>query len=251
MKTLGFSTTINPKPLEVPDSASLDYKFDWAGKLESESYEPLKEFLLSKSIHTQIIGNGTGLDKGLLYEVDIFSLKPRSVSSEVLRATNEEPKHIFKLSGRTDLVTLANPNIPIINGNVKYFIEIKTVDGFKEKISIREAILQLIGGNVGALYHSPPVFLTNLNKYHYVFYISQVPDESIFYHKLNVYKMATFGEAIKFLEDHTRVLRSVTRDFARMPTPRPSIKSVYENVESSNVELIDTSENDDDLDLLI
>ena len=63
---------------------------------------------------------------------------------------------MFKLKGRTDLIVLFEEG-PVVNANVKYYIEIKTVKDFKEGSSVREAVLQLIGGNVGALYHSPPI----------------------------------------------------------------------------------------------
>jgi hypothetical protein len=250
MAALGFSTTIDPVITVVEGAENFHFSFHWDGRNETSSYEPLQLFLNSKGIHTRIVGSGSGLSRGLLYEVDIYSLKQRGISSEILRTTDQEPKLIFKLSGRTDLVTLVNPENPIINGNVKYFIEIKTVQGFNNKASMREAILQLIGGNVGALYHSPPVLLTNLNQLHFVLFITQVDDDIIFYHKLNVLKMDSFSEAVTFLENHTKVLKSVTRNFARMPTPRPS-RTVNESSESINVELIDTSEDIDGLDALV
>ena len=72
------------------------------------------------------------------------------------------PRMMFHLRGRTDLVVLRRADAPLASANIKYYIEVKTVKDMNPT-SIREAVLQLIGGNVTALYHSPPVLLTNLN----------------------------------------------------------------------------------------
>jgi hypothetical protein len=248
MNALGFSHEIKPVSMKITDCINFVYNF--AGNTESFAYEPLKDFLCSMGLHPQIIGSGTGLPNGLLYNVDIYTLKPRrSVSSDVLREKQMEPKLIFKLRGRTDLVVLTQEDAPMSNMYIKYYIEVKTVSDFKEKTAMREAVLQLIGGNVGAYYHSPPVLLTNLNSKNFVLNIIQsVKDDcDILSFALKVTSFNTFGEALKYVESLTVEMMSVTRDFARMPTPRVSVSSSRSNdMDYGKNTLIDTGEDFDD-----
>jgi len=248
MDALGFQVKVTVDALEVDNSSDFNYTYTWGGKKETDSYEPLKQFLRTKNIFAEIVGSGNGLPGGLLYNVDIYTLKPyKNISSVALSETNQAPRLIFKLKGRTDLVVLRKENDVICNMNIKYFIEIKTVKDFNDKTSLKEAILQLIGGNVGSLYHSPPVLLTNLQGIHYVFNIIQVDDVDFNKYSLKTAKFNTFGEALSYVEAMTATLRNVTRDFARMPTPRPSVSSNNNNEENDlgKNELIDTFEDFD------
>ena len=254
-----FGTLMNclglePKPKSIIETVSIQghgyerLSFNWSGKDEDGAYEPLQSYLENNGIHSIIIGSGTGLPQGLLYNVDIYSLKKNSViSSAELRKTNEEPRLVFKLKGRTDLIVMREANSVICNANVKYYIEIKTVKTMKEE-SLREAVLQLIGGNVGALYHSPPVLLTNMVGIHYVLHIVQLGNAEVYLQfKLVVKKMETFMEALKFVEDHTANLRSVTRDFGRLPTPSASIA---DNTEDFGNSILHDLDGEDDLERL-
>lgn len=244
MNALGLQVDADAETIEVNDSQDFNYTFQWEGRDESSSYGPLKQFLYTKNIFAQVVGSGTGLPGGLLYNVDIFTLKRfRKISSEELNESNQGPRLIFKLKGRTDLVVLKSAGDVVCNMNVKYYIEVKTVKDFKDKSSVREAILQLIGGNVGALYHSPPVLLTNLQGKHYVFNIIHSVDGECDMYSLKTSKFSTFGEALRHVESLTATLVSVTRDFARMPTPRPSVVRVDEESYGNNT-LTDVADED-------
>jgi hypothetical protein len=250
MSALGFSHENKPLFMEITDC--INFAFDFAGNTESSAYEPLKDFLCSMGLHPQIIGSGTGLPNGLLYNVDIYTLKPRrSVSSDVLREKHIEPKLIFQLRGRTDLVVLTHENAPMSNMYIKYYIEVKTVMDFNDETAMREAILQLIGGNIAARYHSPPVLLTDLNSKNFVLNIIHNVhyDHDVLVFALNVTKFNTFGEALQYVESLTVEIMSVTQDFARMPTPRVSISSCSNDMDYGKNTLIDTGEEDFDDDI--
>jgi hypothetical protein len=205
-------------------SAELDYTFRWEGQLESASYEPLLKHLLEHGICAVKIGEGQGLPDALLYHEELWTLKRNtSLRSEDLRKTGEESVFKYILQGRTDLVRKKNNADPLGKSNNRYFIEIKRVDDFVEEDSLREAVLQLIGGNASNSFHSPPVLLTNLAKMHYVLYISLVGDPTVeLRFKLNVVKMLSFGVALAFVEELTAEMKSVTLHLGRKPTPPPS-----------------------------
>ncbi len=252
MNALGFSDVIRLNVAvavklsqeQQKAASALNWAYTWAGKNESSSYEPLQQFLMTKNIVSHVIGNGNGLSGGLLYDVEIFSLKPNtSYSSDYFRKTNQEPRSLFTLKGKTDLVVLTETGDTLVNRNIKYFIEIKTVKDFKDE-SLREAVLQLIGGNVGALYRSPPVFLTNLVKSHYVVHIDRIgnPKTKLEF-ELKILKMNSLGHALLFLEEHTKIGGSVTRDFARLPTPRTSTTATSNSESWDSVELGDEDDN--------
>jgi hypothetical protein len=198
-----------------------NFIFSWNGQTEDVSYIPLQQYLQNIGIIAVVIGSGTGLPLGLLYNVDIYSLKQNlTIRSDELRQDGSEPKMRFHLKGRTDLVVLRRGDVPLGNGNIKYYIEVKTISGMN-RTAIKEAILQLIGGNVAALYHSPPVLLTNLNQNHYVLYIDRVGDDHLSF-KLRIKKWTALCNALAFVEARTQSCVCTTRDFGRMPTPPPS-----------------------------
>ena len=205
-------------------SAELDYTFRSEGQLESASYEPLLKHLLDHGICAVKIGEGQELPDGLLYYEELWTLKRNtSLRSEDLRKTGEEPKIKYTLQGRTDLVRKRFGADPLGKSNNRYFIEIRRVEDFVEEESLRESVLQLIGGNASNSFHSPPVLLTNLANNHYVLYISLVGDPTVkLRFKLNVVRMPSFGVALAFVEERTAEMKSVTLHLGRKPSPPPS-----------------------------
>ena len=98
MNALGLGSNLTVDPMTVADGENLQFSFVWGGKSEVESYVPLKDFLRGKGLIAQVVGSGSGLPDGLLYDVDVFTLKPNiSVSSEALRRERQEPRLIFRL----------------------------------------------------------------------------------------------------------------------------------------------------------
>ena len=244
MEIFGFGRVHIASKIEVFDgvhplkSAELDYTFRWEGQLESASYEPLLKHLLDHGICAVKIGEGQGLPDALLYHEELWTLKRNtSLCSEDLRKTGEEPIFKYILQGRTDLVRKKDGADPLGKSNNRYFIEIKRVEDFVEEDSLREAVLQLIGGNASNSFHSPPVLLTNLAKMHYILYITRVGDPTVkLTFKLNVVKMPSFGVALAFVEERTAEMRSVTLHLGRRPTPPSSPPKVDNASEPSNDE---------------
>jgi hypothetical protein len=181
------------------------------------------------------VSEGQGLPDGLLYHEELWTLKKNtSLRSEDLRKISQEPIFKYILRGRTDLVRKKNSADPLGKSNNRYFIEIKRADDFVEEDSLREAALQLIGGNASNSFHSPPVLLTNLAKKHFVLYISLVGDPTVeLRFKLNIVKMPSFGVALAFVEEHTAEMKSETLHLGRKPTP-PSSPPKAKNASDSN-----------------
>ena len=126
--------------------------------------------------------------------------------------------------------------------NNRYFIEIKRAEDFVEEDALREAVAQLIGGNVSNYFHSPPVLLTNLNDQHYVLYITIDGNPAInLRFKLNVLRMPTFGVAAAFAEERTAEFHTVTLHMGRRPSPPVSPCSYLINASDPW-----TSDDDDD-----
>lgn len=221
-------------------SDELDFSFRWEGQPESASYEPLLQHLLDRGIHAVRVSEREGLSSGLLYREELWTLKKNiSLRSEDLRKIGQEPIRKYVLQGRTDFVIKWDMADPLGKSSYRYFIEIKRVQDFAVENSLREAVLQLIGGNASNSFHSPPVLLTNLAKMHYVLYITLVGDPAVHLKfKLNVVKMPSFGAALALVEERTTDMESVTMHFCRKPTPAsspPKVKNASEPEDDEDI----------------
>jgi len=163
------------------------------------------------------------LPDGLLYYAKLWQLKKStSLRSEYLNKAGEEQIFKYILQGCTDLVRTRDNANSLGSRNNRYFIEIKRVEDFIEEDSLREAVLQLIGGNASNSFHSPPVLLTNLDKMHYVLFITLIGNPTIEKRfKLNVLKMPSFGVALAFVEERAVEMRSVTLHLGSKPISIP------------------------------
>jgi hypothetical protein len=230
MGIFGFSRTHIAKQIVVYDgappsrSAELDYTFRWDGQEEFASYEPLLQHLRDHGICAVRVDKGQDLPDSLLYDEEFWTLKRNtSLRSKDLRKASEETIFKYTLRGLTDLVRKNDAAYPLGNSNNRYFIEIKRVKDFVLEDSLREAVLQLIGGNVSNSFHSPPVLLTNLAEMHFVLYITLAGDPRVkLSFNLNVVQMPSFGVALAFVEEYTAEMRSVTLHLGRKPTPLSS-----------------------------
>jgi hypothetical protein len=164
-------------------------------------------------------------------------------------ALRNGPVFKYVLRGRTDLVRKKYKDAPLGKSNNQYFIEIKREADFVLEDSLREAFLQLVGGNIANTFHSPPVLLTNLAKMHFVLFITLVGDPTVcLKYELHVLKMPTFGTAIAFLEEKTAEMHSVTLHLGRKPTP-PSSPPKDDMVSVSSGYLDDIAARFDNVDL--
>lgn len=198
---------------EIPQIGNFTFSYAFGEEDESASYAPLQKFLIENAIHVENVTNGKGLIDALLFREEIWTLK-----KNIFEKTNEPRLLKFILQGRTDFVRLFIPNGIIDKRNIRYFIEIK-----KEPIEepeLREAFYQLLGGNIANSYHSPPVFLTNLQRSHYVMFITLENNQNeISRFQLNIFKFPSFNAAVNYLEFSTQKMFSCTYDFLRKPTP--------------------------------
>jgi len=231
MDMFGFGHTSISSQVETFNGApptnaiALDFKYRWEdGALESSSYPKLQEHLTRHGVDTVIVGEGQGLPDGLLYREELWTLKRNTIlRSADLRKVGQESIFKYTLRGRTDLVRKKRRDDPLGKSNNRYFIEIKRGEDFVKEDSLREAVLQLIGGNASNTFHSPPVLLTNLLSMHFVLFITLEGDPTTeLRFKLNVLKMGTFGVALAFVEEQTSTMRSVTSHMGRKPTPPSS-----------------------------
>jgi hypothetical protein len=202
----------------------LDFSFKWEDQDEDASYEPLLKHLQERNIHAVRVDLGQGLPDRLLYFEYLWTLKKNtSLRSSDLRKIGEESVFKYTLAGRTDIVVKSDSTLPLGKFNNRYFIEIKRAKDFVEEEALREAVLQLIGGNASNSFHSPPVLLTNLSKKHYVLFISLVGDPTVeLKFRLNVLRMSSFGLALAFVEHRTLKMKSETLHLGRRPTPESS-----------------------------
>ena len=115
-----------------------------------------------------IVGNGQALPHALLFNVDVYTTRKKIfIRSAERRKSGLEPKLVFNLSGRSDLVALLPGKSNVSRMNIRYVIEVK-ISGFKINEALNEAYLQLVGLSVNNMNTSPPVILTDLNEEHYV-----------------------------------------------------------------------------------
>jgi hypothetical protein len=189
--------------------------------LETKSYAPLSEFLLSIGESSLVVGNGKNLPNGLLFNVAVHSMrKSVNIRSAELRKTGEEPKHVFNLTGRTDLITfLPGKTIPS-RMNTRYAIAIKA-KGFNLSEALKEAYLQLVGLSVDNNNTSPPVILTDLDKNHFVLCF-EPEDLVLLKFKLCIVQFPTLVMCIQ----RCRALANkpcFTARFGSPPTPSPSM----------------------------
>jgi hypothetical protein len=218
-------------------SIDWDYVYDFTGKDENDCYNDLLAFLRSKNIYVENVTNGVGLIDGILFCQELWTLKKniRLRSNEL--GPLEQCLHKFTIRGRTDFVRLNSPEQGVTRINNQYFIEIKK--GLINEVGLKEAFYQLLGGNAGNQYRSPPVLITNLACSHYILFISLIDIENLPSYRLNIFKFPSFGQAINYLEDETKAINSCTRDFLRRPTPLSSpLKRQRDDEESAEFEKI-------------
>jgi hypothetical protein len=253
METLGLPTAMTLSNLAVQadifDCEYDDFSFEWRSgitgehvknqdkELEISSYDPLKAYLVGMDRNVHIVGNGQNLPHGLLFSTNVFTLRPKlGVPSAKLRLTHQEPKYKIEIVGRTDLIVLKNSQSLLTRTNMLYGIEVKTATGMKHlEKSLREAVLQLLGVNVDNQYSSPPILLTNLDKVHYVVFISARSCEELHF-DLNIRKYDSIAKALWDFEKNICNRICVTHYFGSPPTPPSSLACASDEYEEDSSE---------------
>lgn len=109
--------------------------------LETSSYAAFRDHLNALGVNAFVIGNGQSLPYNLLFNVDVYTIRPSIfVSSDELCKTGDEQKLRFNLSGRSNLVVLDPQLDSVCVGRlgIRYTVEIKP-KGFNVREGIREA----------------------------------------------------------------------------------------------------------------
>jgi len=186
---------------------------------EAASYGELRSFLEKHGFDTVIIGNGEGLPNRLL-----FSTYANSMRQQVLNVKGQAVYTGMRVYGRTDLVILDNRGRrgEVSRQRVKLGIEVKPADKIgrcddAKNPASREAATQLIGLNINNMYNVPPVLLTNLQKIHWVFYISDHEEYPWF--RMARKKFTRFVDALRFVEECLWVSDKCHYEFGRGSSP--------------------------------
>ena len=158
----------------------------------------------------------------LLFNVAVLTMrKSIHVRSSELRKTGEEPRHVFNLTGRSDLACLFPETIEVCRMNIKFVIEVK-VKGFRVVEALKEAYLQLVGLNVDNMNTSPAVILTDLDSKHYVLWLDIV-DYTTLKFKLCIHSFSD----LRFCIESCRALSErpcITSRFGSPPMPLTSLR---------------------------
>jgi hypothetical protein len=201
--------------------------------------------------NAHIIDSGQGLVDGLLYDEEVYTLRPKIYydnSSTSFKQTGSLTL-MYNAAGRSDLISL-NVDHNVERQGIHRFAcrclyEIKTVDAMKnesgENSALRECCEQLIGINASNFKMSPSVLLTNLNYNHYVLFIQQP--------ELGTYNLVI--ERFKYLfsavyrADKLADRSCFSQDFGRMPSRAASFVTEEDFVESETHSFMDDAEFDE------
>jgi len=221
MELLGLARTANLTESNFlsDDNYGLRSEIDaftikWGSNNESYGYKPTIDWLIARGLNAFDISNGNGLPNGLLFDVNICTLRGKASNLIQLR---------YQLMGRTDIVVMPQNRLP---GRMKalFFIEIKRVVDLDTesqlKSALRETFLQLLGVNAYNPYCSPPGILTNFFGKHFVLDFSY--DEGDDEYKLTIKKCKSFSRAVDLAEEVSN-RPSCTINLCRGSSPPPSV----------------------------
>jgi hypothetical protein len=203
---------------------------------EGESYAPLVDYLTTLGLKAVVVGSGQGLPNGHLFNQHVHTLKKDvTMRSGELRKTGDEPRYLYRLSGRTDVVVIAPEETVVSRQSVRVAIEVKPEYSLNKDESLREAFLQLIGLNAGNAIQSPVVILTDLVKTHYVLFLDASMPPLVKY-SLKILKFSQINFALSEASKLS-VRPCFTQHFGAPPTPQASETSIEGDVEGEAQEV--------------
>jgi hypothetical protein len=166
--TLNLTEICEDGPIFSDEFPTLN--FLWGDQKENTSYSFVKAYVEEKiQKRSEIVSNGQNLPNGLLFDVDVYSIRPKLRDSADIRL-------MYRLSGSSDIIVLQDIRPQLSRTFVEYAIEIKTEREMSTdagvKKALREGCLQLIGLNAYNTLKSPAVIVTNLVSSNYVMYLT-------------------------------------------------------------------------------
>lgn len=216
---LGASATPLPDTYTRPPDLWPNLSFAWPKESpEKCSYLAVMEYLrdVLPNRPSYNVANGQNLFDGNLFDQDVYSLRQ-------YRSQHGGVVHKLRIHGRTDLV-MFHENSPPLVGNrilrhqVDVCIEIKRPQDMSKSSTgcEMEAMMQLIGMNIGNSSCSPVVVLSDLKKHHCVYQLNlKSADEKDVYY-ITKQLCADFGSAIHRATQHRG---TISINFSRPPTP--------------------------------
>ena len=231
--SLGLSLTplVAAAQYQLPTSCGKEWEFSWQWKsaasmddrvLERTSYKPVQKFLRRIGLFCLDVSEGQCCVEKLLFNADVYTKRARNPF--LVRGQDVFLRH--RVQGRSDLAVLRadNGGDYILRHMVKFVVEIKTVDGYRQSQTgcMREAQLQLIGLNAFNTNNSPPVVLSNLAKTHQVLYLDK--DEHWNY-SIRVVNCSSFAAAIHFANTLSE-RECISQHFSRPSSPDPNTNAM-------------------------
>jgi len=191
---------------------------------EGKAYDALVNHLQSNGIHAYNISNGQSLNRSLLFNERLWTLRSRDSAG-----FSQSVVTIGEVSGRTDVVVLreALDSPHILRNMVHFAIEIKRPEFLKATTadfngSIREATLQLIGLCAHNNNYTPAVLLTDLRNGFFVLYLTKVNGAKLIY-KVEMEKFYTLEQAVEFASTVSS-RECISLNFGRQPSPNESLR---------------------------
>jgi len=226
---LGLSLTplVTTEQYQLPTSCGKKWKFSWQWKsaasiddrvLERTSYKPVQEFLRSIGLFCLDVSEGQCCVEKLLFNAEVYT--KRAQNPFLVRGQDVFLRH--RVQGRSDLAVLRadNGGDYILRHMVKFVVEIKTPDGYRQSQTgcMGEAQLQLIGLNAFNTNNSPPVVLSDLAKTHKVLFLDKDDDWN---YSIRVMNCSSFADAIHFANTLSE-RECISQHFSRPSTPDPN-----------------------------
>jgi hypothetical protein len=217
----------------LPEDAKHNILFDWAGKIEKDSYPVVEAHLRQNGFpHAYVVADGKKImgSNRELFDVQVFSLRSK------LGVKGEAVTLQARVHGRIDLVVCEQSAEQhyIMRHMVDVGIEIKPGKTKKTDAQVvpkeitfaheMECVMQVIGLCTANCFKAPPVMLTDLVSLHVVFYLTKTEDDHL---RFSIQKQycKSFSSALQFASDLSKDAkrRGIARDFGRGPTPPPTI----------------------------
>lgn len=202
------------------ETIHFEFNWNWEGKKEEDSYDPLCAAMRTAGLLAVIVSNGQHLYNSLLFNQNIYSARRTDLSGARLNT-------IYKgcVRGRTDIVVLnrwvdVNGDFIVSRNLVKFAIEIKPRLPPRSKLlsgAIREACTQVLGLCADNNICTPSVILTDLESQFVVVYLTS---PSQFRYEIKQQKCLNLVSALEFADAVS--VNCVSTYFARPWTPPPS-----------------------------
>jgi hypothetical protein len=214
---LGVDHPVIPESDSPYRSEYSESKFEWnwcSHSKESDSYEPLCDYLMSLNLFPVDVSNGKYLFAGHLFDTTLWSIRKYN-------AAGERELIVYKgyVRGRTDIVLLNERHRggDLSRHMLRFVIEVKDATTMHDNPTgcVRESVTQLLGLCGDNCNNTPSVLLTDLTKTFFVVYLSKTHEPAIKF-QINIRACADLGSGVDFAQSVSE--HRCSTDFGR-PIP--------------------------------